>query len=431
MNRRKFLQQFIGASALSLCAGRDLNAAIYADMQALSQSIGDPVSPDGTYWEGIRKHYLFEDNLIMMNNGTVGPMPKPVFNTLMNYMEVQVKTPCDCYTYLPELVNDVRAKLARFIHADPDEVAIVTNTTEGMNFIANGLDLKEGDEVLMSDLEHPGGTHPWRLKAKRFGISVKEFHLGVPPKDVDEIVESFKRSVTPRTKVLSISHTVFITGLITPIKELSEEAHKRGILLLADSAHGAGMLDMDIHKSGVDFWCSSPYKWMGAPPSAGVLYVRKDVQDRVWPTIATSGWDTYKSAQKFETLSQRADALALAMGEAIEFQNHIGRPRIERRIHTLASHLKNQLMQIPGLKLHTNRDNYLSAGLTAFSIKGVKPANLVDYLREKCNIVVRTIGNEEKGTLGVRVSTHIFVTLKDIDLLVAGVNDYLKTAGLS
>jgi hypothetical protein len=155
----------------------------------------------------------------------------------------------------------------------------------------------------------------------------------------------------------------------------------------------------------------------------GVLYVRKDVQDRVWPTIATSGWDTYKSAQKFETLSQRADALALAMGEAIEFQNHIGRPRIERRIHTLASHLKNQLMQVPGLKLHASRDNYLSAGLTAFSIQGVKPANLVDYLREKCNIVVRTIGNEEKGTLGVRVSTHIFVTLKDIDLLVAGVND--------
>jgi isopenicillin-N epimerase len=431
VNRRKFLQRFIGASALSLGALKELNAAIYNDMEALGQSVGDPVSPDGIYWEGIRKHYLFEDNLIMMNNGTVGPMPKPVFNTLMNYMEVQVKTPCDCYTYLPELVNDVRAKLARFIHADPDEVAIVTNTTEGMNFIANGLDLKEGDEVLMSDLEHPGGTHPWRLKAKRFGISVKEFHLGVPPKDVDEIVESFKRSVTPRTKVLSISHTVFITGLITPIKELSEEAHKRGILLLADSAHGAGMLDMDIHKSGVDFWCSSPYKWMGAPPSVGVLYVRKDVQDRVWPTIATSGWDTYKSAQKFETLSQRADALALAMGEAIEFQNHIGRPRIERRIHTLASHLKNQLMQIPGLKVHTNRDNYLSAGLTAFSIKGVKPANLVDYLREKCNIVVRTIGNEEKGTLGVRVSTHIFVTLKDIDLLVAGVNDYLKTAGLS
>jgi selenocysteine lyase/cysteine desulfurase len=267
------------------------------------------------------------------------------------------------------------------------------------------------------------------MKAKRYGISIKDFHIGVPPKDVDEIVETFKKSVTPRTKVLSISHTVYITGLINPLKELSEEAHKRGILVLADSAHGAGMLDMDIHKTGVDFWCSSPYKWMGAPPSVGVFYVKKDVQDRVWPTIVTSGWDTYKSAQRYETLSQRSDALALAMGEAMEFQNHIGRPRIERRVHALAFHLKNQLVQVPGLRLHTNRDNYLSAGLTAFSIKGVQGSSLVDYLREKHNIVVRTIGSEEKGTLGVRVSTHIFVTMKDVDLLVAGVNEYLKAAG--
>jgi selenocysteine lyase/cysteine desulfurase len=416
----------IGASAIPLAALRELNASVYDGLDALNQSPGDAISPDGVYWEGIRKHYLFEDNLIMMNNGTVGPMPKPVFNTLANFLEVQVKTPCDCYLYLPELVNEVRAKLARFIKADPDEVAIVRNTTEGMNFIANGLDLRDGDEVLMSDLEHPGGIHPWRLKSKRCGISIKEFHLGVPPRDVDEIVESFKKSVTPRTRVLSISHTVFITGLIAPIRELSEEAHKRGILVLADSAHGAGMLDMDIHRSGVDFWCSSPYKWMGAPPSVGVLYVKKEIQDRVWPTIATSGWDTHKSAQKYETLSQRADALALAMGEAMEFQNHIGRPRIQRRIYTLASHLKERLETVPGLKLHTSKDNYLSAGLTAFSIKNARPAGLVDFLREKCNIVVRTIGSEEKGTLGVRVSTHIFVSLKDVDLLVEGVKDYLS-----
>lgn len=425
MNRRNFLQRFVGGSALSLYALKNLNAAIYEDIDSLSQA-HDTIAPDGAYWDGIRKHFLFEDNLIMMNNGTVGPMPKPVYNTLMNYFEVQVKTPCDCYTYLPDLVNNVRVRLAQFIKAGPDEVAITRNTTEGINFVVNGLDLKEGDEVVMSDLEHPSAFHPWRLKAKRYGITIKEFHLGVPPKDVDEVVETFKKTVTPRTKVLSIGHTVYITGLISPMKELSEEAHKRGILVLADSAHGAGMLDMDIHKLGVDFWCSSPYKWMGAPPSVGVFYVKKEVQDRVWPTIAFSGWDTYKTAQRYETFSQRADPLALAMGEAMEFQNHIGRARIERRIHALASHLKEQLQEIPGLKLHTNTDNYLSAGLTAFSIQDVKAADLVNYLREKHNIVVRTIGNEEKGTLGVRVSTHIFVSLKDVDLLVEGVRDYVN-----
>jgi len=428
MNRREFLQSIAGGSAVSLLASNELNAAIYKDMCALDEAAQNALAPDGAYWEGVRKHFLFEDNLIMMNNGTVGPMPKPVFNTLMNYLEVQVKTPCDCYTYLPGLVDDVRVKLAQFIGADADEVAIVTNTTEGMSFVANGLDLKDGDEVLASNLEHPGGTHPWRLKAKRAGISIKEFQIGVPPKSVDEIVESFKKAVTPRTKVLSISHTVYITGLISPVKELSEEAHKRGILVVADSAHGIGMLNLDMHKLGMDFWCSSPYKWLGAPPSVGVFYVKKDVQDRLWPTIATTGWDTYKSAQRYETLSQRADALTLAMGEALNFQNHIGRARIERRVHALAGHLKDRLAQIPGLKLHTNTDDYLSAGLTAFSIEGVKPAGLVDYMREKHNIVIRTIGSEERGTLGIRASTHIFVTHKDVDLLADGIGDYISTA---
>ena len=426
MNRRTFLQNVVGGSAASLAALKELNAAIYSDMARLGSETQDPFSPDGTYWEGIRKHYLFEDNLIMMNNGTVGPMPKPVFNTLVNYLEVQVKSPCDCYLYLPSLVDGVRVKLAQFIKADADEVAITRNTTEGINFFVHGLDLNNGDEVVMSDLEHPGGVNPWKMKAKRYGVTVKEFHLGVPPRDVDEIVESFKKTVTPRTKVLFISHTVYITGLISPMKELSEEAHKRGILVLADSAHGAGMLNTDVHTLGVDAWCSSPYKWMGAPPSVGVFYVKRDVQDRIWPTIATSGWDTYKTAQRYETLSQRADALALALGEAIEFQNRIGRARIERRIHTLAAHLRNRLQDIPGLRLHTNTDHYLSAGLTAFSIKGVNGGELVDYLREKHNIVVRTIGSEQKGTLGVRVSTHIFVTLKDVDLLAEGVRAYLN-----
>jgi len=426
MDRRKFLQSFVGASAASFYALNELNASVYRDLEELNGAAQAAVSPDGAYWEGVRKHYLFEDNLIMMNNGTVGPIPKPVFNTLMNYFEVQLKTPCDCYTYLPNLVDGVRTRLAAFINASPDEVAITRNTTEGMNFVANGLDLKQGDEVLMSDLEHPGGTHPWRLKAKRHGIVIKEFHLGVPPRDTDEIVESFKKAVTPRTRVLSISHTVYITGLISPIKELSEEARKRDILVVADSAHGIGMLDLKMHEAGIDFWCSSPYKWLGAPPSVGVFYVRKEVQDRLWPTIATSGWDTYKTAERFETFSQRADALALALGEAMEFQNHIGRTRIQRRIQTLAGHLRKQLEAIPNVKLHTNSDEYLSAGLTAFSIKGVEPQNLVDYLRERHNIVIRTIGSDEKGTRGVRVSTHIFVSLKEVDLLVDGIKEYMQ-----
>ncbi|MCD6193965.1 MAG: aminotransferase class V-fold PLP-dependent enzyme, partial [Candidatus Aminicenantes bacterium] len=144
--------------------------------------------------------------------------------------------------------------------------------------------------------------------------------------------------------------------------------------------------------------------------------------------IASSGWDTYKDARRFETLSQRADAIIVALGEAINFQSRIGKHRIERRIKALAKYLKQELKKIPGVKVHTPDDPYLSGGLTAFSVKNVDPKRIVDYVREKYNIVVRTVGNRKKGTYGVRVSTPIYITYKDIDNFLEGVRTLVKQA---
>lgn len=419
--RRHFVKMLLGSSALSVVALDKLNAAVYERIDDLNQDYDQIESPDGVYWEELRKQFMFQGRLIMMNNGTVGPMPKPVFNTLVKYFKVQVTNPYDVYNFFPTMREGVRTKLAGFIGASPDEVVISRNTTEGMNFIANGLDMEPGDEVLMSSMEHPGGTHPWRLKAARYGIEIRDVPIGLPPQSVDEIVDAFRGGITSRTKVISISHTVYISGLIAPVRELSELAHEKGIVVLADSAHGLGMLNLNMNRLGVDFFTSSPYKWLGAPCGRGLLWVKKDVQDRVWATIASSGWDRPGSARKFETLGQRADALTFALGEALDFQTRIGKERIERRVKALATHLKKGLSTIPGVHLHTSMDPYLSGGLTAFSIEGVSPNRIVNYLREKNNIVIRTIGSASAGTSGVRVSTHIYVTMKHVDMVLEGI----------
>ncbi len=421
LTRREFVKYFTAGSALSLAALAELNASVYQSITSLNQKYIQDESPDGVYWDALREHYLFEEGVIMMNNGTVGPMPKPVFNTLMRCFKVQCTNPFDVYNFIPRKIEEVRNKLADFIGASPEEVVITRNTTEGLNFVANGLDLAKGDEVILSTMEHPGGTHPWRLKEKRFGIKIKEVPIGLPPSSVDEFVDGFKKAITPRTRVIGISHTVYISGLISPLKELSKMAHENDVLVLADSAHGIGMLDLNMQDLGVDFFATSPYKWMGAPTGVGVLFVRKDVQDRLWPTIATSGWDTYQDARKFETLSQRADALTIALGEAMDFQNSIGKQKAEKRIKALAGYLKRELKKIPGAKLHTSEDPYISGGLTAFSIQGVEPHDIVDYVRDKYNIVVRTVGSREKGTYGIRVSTPIYVTYGHVDLLLEGI----------
>ncbi len=418
--RRDFFR-YLAGSALSLAALDKATAAVYQSITSLNQKYVGDESPDGLYWDGIRRQFLFEDRLVMMNNGTVGPMPKPVFNTLIRYFKIQATNPYDVYNFLPTFREETRAKLAGFIQASPEEVVLTHNTTEGINFVTAGLDMKDGDEVILSNMEHPGSIHPWKLKEKRYGIVIKEIPLGVPTKSVDEVVGAIAAAVTPRTKIINIGHTVYVTGLISPLKEISQMAHEKGLLVLADSAHGLGMLDMNMKEMGIDFFASSPYKWMGAPTGIGLLYMRKEAQDKIWPTIVTGGWDTYKDARKFECHGQDADALIFALGEAMDFQNSIGRGRIERRIKALALYLKQGLHKIPGAKIHTPEDPYLSGGLTAFSVDGVDPARIVDYVREKYNLVVRTIGTKDDGTYGVRVSTHYYITTRDIDNLLEGV----------
>jgi isopenicillin-N epimerase len=421
LSRRAFARYLLAGSAVSIAALDELNAGIAQKITALNQKYLDEEAPDGAFWEEIRKLYDFEDRFIMMNNGTLGPMPKPVFNTLMRYFRVQVSNPFDGYNFLPTNREIVRTKLAAFVNASIDEVALTTNTTEGLNFVINGLDLKEGDEVLMSNLEHPGHIGPWRLKEKRAGIKIKEIPLSPTTSSVDEIIGAFAAAITPMTRVISISHTVFITGLIMPLKELSKLAHDKGLLILADSAHGIGMLDLDMKELGIDFFASSPYKWLGAPTGIGLLYVRKEALDKVWPTVVSSGWETVERAAKLDPSGQRTDALLFALEEAIDFNNRIGKTRIERRIKVLAARLKQELAKIPGVKVHTPADPYLSAGLTAFSMGGGRESKLVEYLREKHNLVVRTTGNSQAGTYGIRVSTPIYISTKEVDLVVEGV----------
>lgn len=362
----------------------------------------------------------------MMNNGTLGPMPRSVYNTLARYYRVQVANPFDGYNLLPAVLEPLRAKLAAFVGASPEEIALTSNTTEGLNFVVNGLDLKPGDEVLMSNLEHPGHIGPWKLKEKRAGIVIKEAALSPTARTVDEVVGAFAAAVTPRTRVISLSHTCFITGLILPLKELSRLARDKGLLILADSAHGIGMLDLDLHELGIDFFASSPYKWLGAPTGVGLLYVRKEALDKVLPTVVSSGWDTNQNASKLDPSVQRSDAVLYALDAALDFNNRIGKSRIERRIKALAARLKQELAKVPGVKVHTPADPYLSAGLTAFSMGGTLEGRLVNYVREKYNLVVRTTGNPKAGTFGIRVSTPIYISTKEVDLVVEGVRTLLS-----
>jgi isopenicillin-N epimerase len=322
------------------------------------------------------------------------------------------------------MAEDVRTKAAAYINANADEVALTHNTTEGMNFVANGLDLTAGDEVLMTFHEHPGGREPWKLKAKRHGIVVKEVTFPLPLADPATALNLFNDAITPRTKVISFSHTTYQTGTMMPAKQICALARSKGILSVVDAAHPLGQMQIDMKDIGADYYAMSPHKWLDAPTGTGLLYMRRESQDRVWPTMGSTGWDDPKrGAARFDRLSQRAWPLVLAVGAALDFQNAIGKDRIERRVRMLHTRLRDKVAAVPGVKIYTSPHADLSCALLGFSIGTLNNQAIVDTMLARHHTWIRTIAYDLNA---VRVSTHLYNTEPQVDRCVEGLQDIVK-----
>jgi selenocysteine lyase/cysteine desulfurase len=420
VGRRNFIKKAVGGTALAALYLNELNTAVYGKLAELGQKYHPYDAPDGKYWDYVKEQFMLEPGLIMMNNGTAGTMPRVVFNTLVKFWKIQAQNAYKCYTRFRPYQEKVRTQIAEFIGATPDEIAILRNSTEGLNIIAQGLDLKPGDEVLLSNFEHPAGTGPLRLQEKRFGIKITEAKLNITPKSKDEILNAFNDAITPRTRMILISHAFYKTGVITPIKELAQLAHDKNVLIAVDGAHVIGMLDLDMHDLGVDYYANSAYKWLGAPTGCGIFYARKEAQDILWPNIASYDWDKAVGARKYSYLGRVAEPLIIALGEAIRFQNNIGKKRIERRIKTLATYLKENAAKIPGVNVLTPMDPELSGGINVLGPDYMKIDAFVNYLLEKHNLVIAPTYRDKNAA---RICTHIWISFKDIDILLNELND--------
>ncbi len=427
VSRRHFLGAFAAGSAGALLAGGTSRADARASIASIEQAQAEAM-PVEDFWAKVRREFLVSEELAYLNSGTLGPMPKPVFYAVVEGYRSLAADPGHENPRQGDAQDMLRQRLASFVGADPGEVALTRNTTEGMSFIANGLDLEAGDEVLCSFHEHPGGLEPWKIKAKRHGVVVKELPFPIPASDPSEILNLFEDAITPRTRVISVSHLTFPTGCMLPVRELAALARPRGVLTLIDGAHAIGMMDLDMHDLGADFYASSPYKWAGAPVGTGFLYMRRESQERVWPTVASMGWDDDETgAKRYDRLSQRAGPLLLATMTALEFQNAIGRDRIEQRVRALAARLRERLREIPEVTLYTSDHPELCCGLTGFSLEGFDRIAVVNTLWERNRVWVR---ETDFGLNTVRASTHHFNTEAQVDRLAEGLHDILTEGTL-
>ena len=407
LDRRSFLSVLGGAA---LVWPRTLEALAHELRSGGAQD-------DEAFWSLVRGQFLIPHDRIYLNNGTLGPSPSIVVDAVTEHARRVAET-------YPPVVSwdDLKASIAALLGGDPEGYVFPRNTTEAMSFVAHGIDLAPGDEVVTTDHEHIGGLEPWKLVTTRIGATLRVASLPVPATSDDQLVDAVWEAVGPATRVVSLSHVTFTTGTVLPVTELARRCGEAGIILAVDGAHPPGMMQLDLDGLGGDFYASSPHKWLLAPQGTGLLYLSEGWRERLWPTVASGGWDDRTlGAHRLNHLGTIDESRLSGLLAAAELLRVVGMERVEARVRYLRGLLVSGLASTPGVYRATPASEELCAGMISFAIEGVPSLELQAHLARTANVRTRVIG--EYGYGWMRLSTHIYNTPAQVervlDLLAA------------
>jgi selenocysteine lyase/cysteine desulfurase len=423
-DRRTFVKQ-LTALAGTYSASSLFNMAHAADFQAAAKRVAHltdaEIATDEDYWATIQQAYTVNSNIIILNNGGVSPAPLVVQQALARYNDLANQGP----SYFMNRVLDqgrepLRDKLALLAGALPDEIAINRNTTEALNTVIYGLDLKAGDEVIGTRQDYPNMIQAYRQRAMREGIVYKQISFDFPIENDEQIVKGFADAITPKTKLIHVTHIINWVGQILPVQKICRMAHSRGIEVIVDGAHSFGLLDFKIPDLECDYFGTSLHKFLSAPVGSGMLWIKKEKIEKIWPLLCN---DKPHSAdiRKFETLGTRSFPIEQAIGEAVNFHNAIGSRRKQERIHYLKNYWASRAAKIPKVKIHTSLNPQYSCAICGVTIDGMTPAELDSALFTRYKI--HTVGIVWENISCVRVTPHVYTKIADMDKLVAALTE--------
>ncbi len=406
-SRRQFIGLLSAGAVLSAATGRaDVAAGLNTDTS-------------------IRDAFAFDEQHIPLNAANLCPSPRRVADAVTRYTAM-IDGDCSFQNrdQFAGLLERARAAVAAPLGVSADEIALVRNTSEANNIVNAGLNLGSGDEVLLWDQNHPSNNVAWDVRALRSGLQV--VRVGVPANPVDEnaLLEPFRRAVTPRTRVLSVSHISNVSGLRLPIHALGQLCRERDIYFHIDGAQTWGAAAIDLYAVGCDSFSASAHKWFMGPKEVGLLYVREAAIERIWPSVISYGWgDDGQSdligARRFESLGQRDDAALAALLAAAAMHASLGPRQVEQHIEVLATRLKSGLIDA-GLPLITPLSPALSGGVCVAKVTPAMQPILWSRLYSDYGII-------GAGTGGLRLCPHVYNTAEHIDRAVAGVSALLKS----
>lgn len=387
-------------------------------LDELSTVLAAPASEED-YWRMVRQQFAFTEQQVPLNAANLCPAPRVVVERLTEWTsDIERDCSFNNRSKFRQLQEDARSKVAAHLGVTADEIALVRNTSEANNTVNGGLPLKSGDEVVIWDQNHPTNNVAWDVRAARYGFTVTRIATPVRPTGIDDLVGAFEKALTPRTRVLAVTHVSNVSGIRLPAKELGDLARRRGIHYHLDGAQSLGAHHFSLREIGCDSYSSSAHKWWVGPKEVGVLYVRADRIAEMWPQVVAPGWgDSARTvltgARKFESLGQRDDAAVAAMGTTADFHAMLGSENVDARVAALATQLKAGLQEV-GAKLVTPEDPGLSGGVCIVEVPNDRRQTLLDTLYARYGIAGSSSG-------GLRLCPHLYNTREHIERAIAGV----------
>jgi isopenicillin-N epimerase len=415
-DRRRFLRNLAGGAAGALAA-----PLFPLEAGALPLERPTRLVPEEEYWELVKAQFALKPGMLPLNAANLCPAPRPVLDAVTAAMRaVDADVSFQNRAAYDALRERVRERLASYLGAAADEIAVVRNTSEANNIIVGGLPLERGDEVVLHAENHATNSVAWDVRAARYGFTVRRVAVR-PDMSAAEMVDAFRAALTPRTRVLSFTDISNVTGIRLPVADLCRLGREHGVHVHVDGAQSFGMIRLDLHELGCDSYATSTHKWFMGPKEAGVLFVRAARAAEIWPGMVGIGWGSSAAgppspARRFETLGQRNDATIAGVDAALDFHTAIGPAAVEARVLALAAILKDRLASLPGAVLTTPLAAERSAGVVIARFDGLDERALYEQLYREHGIAAAPTG-------GLRLCPHVYTTMADVERLVAAVED--------
>ena len=429
LSRRKLITGLAAGAGMALPAFRaDALRLVAGAAKATAGKPPSELARDESYWTEVGRAFDLDPTLINLNNGGCSPSPAHVLEAMIRDLRFSNEIPVHhMWAILEPRIESVRRELAREFGCDPEEMAITRNASEAMETLTLGIDLKPGDEVVVSNQNYPRMITTWEQRARRDGIVLKQVSFRVPPRSPGEIVEAFRSAVTPKTRVIEVTHITNLTGQILPVREIVRMGREKNIEVFVDGAHAFAQFPFRRDELECDYYGTSLHKWLLAPIGCGFLYVRKEKQKRVWPLMAApAAMD--ENVRKYEEIGTHPAANHNAIAGALAFHRGIGVERKAARLRFLRDRWAKRLLAAdPRVRVLTPLNDTEACGIGLIHLEGFETPKLQAYLWEKHHIMTTPIVHPEFN--GLRITPNVYTTPAEIDLFAEKIEGVLK-AGL-